>query len=79
MKPRPSRTDQVITLVVLAVLVAGVYLVLRPFLSAIVWAAILAATTWPLFAWMERRTRGRRGRRDADDAADPPRWWSRRS
>ncbi len=52
----PSRIDRTITLVVLAVLVAGVYLVLRPFVSAIVWAAILAATTWPLFDWMERRT-----------------------
>ena len=57
MKPLPpSRIDRTITLVVLAVLVAGVYLVLRPFVSAIVWAAILAATTWPLFDWMERRT-----------------------
>jgi predicted PurR-regulated permease PerM len=56
----PSRIDRTITLVVLAVLVAGVYLVLQPFLSAIVWAAILAATTWPLFHWMVRRS-GRPG------------------
>ncbi|MFO1323325.1 MAG: AI-2E family transporter [Burkholderiales bacterium] len=53
----PSRIDRTITLVVLAVLVAGVYLVLQPFLSAIVWAAILAATTWPLFEWFARKTR----------------------
>ncbi len=52
----PSRIDRTITLVVLAVLVAGVYLVLQPFLSAIVWAAILVATTWPVFHWLERRT-----------------------
>ncbi len=51
----PSRIDRTITLVVLAVLVAGVYLVLAPFLSAIAWAAILAATTWPVFHWMVRR------------------------
>jgi len=50
-----SRIDRTITLVVLAILVAGVYLVLQPFLSAIVWAAILAATTWPLFHWMVSR------------------------
>lgn len=55
-----SRIDRTITLVVLAVLVGGVYLVLEPFLSAIVWAAILAATTWPLFDWMVRRA-GRPG------------------
>jgi predicted PurR-regulated permease PerM len=47
--------DRTITLVVLAILVAGVYLVLAPFLSAIAWAAILAATTWPLFHWMVTR------------------------
>ncbi|MFO1414933.1 MAG: AI-2E family transporter [Burkholderiales bacterium] len=57
MKPLPpSRIDRTLTLVVLAVLIAGVYLVLRPFISAIVWAAILAATTWPLFDWIERRS-----------------------
>ena len=56
----PSRIDRTITLVVLAVLIGGVYLVLQPFLSAIVWAAILAATTWPLFDWMVRRA-GRPG------------------
>jgi predicted PurR-regulated permease PerM len=53
----PSRIDRTITLVVLAVLIGGVYLVLQPFLSAIVWAAILAATTWPLFDWLARRSR----------------------
>ena len=57
MKPTtPSRIDRIITLVVLAVLVGGVYLVLHPFLSAIVWAAVLAATTWPLFHWMSHRS-----------------------
>jgi predicted PurR-regulated permease PerM len=51
----PSRIDRTITLVVLALLVAGVYLVLQPFLSAIAWAAILVATTWPVFHWMVSR------------------------
>jgi predicted PurR-regulated permease PerM len=32
-----------------------VYLVLAPFLTAIVWAAILAVTTWPMFHWMVSR------------------------
>jgi predicted PurR-regulated permease PerM len=61
MKLRPSTTDQTITLAVLAVLVVGVFLVLQPFISAIVWAAILAATVWPVFAWMRRRLAGRSG------------------
>ena len=51
----PSRIDRIITLVVLALLAAGVYLVLQPFLSAIAWAAILVATTWPVFHWMVSR------------------------
>ena len=45
---KASRIDRTITLVVLAVLVGGVVLVLQPFLSAIVWAAILAATMSPI-------------------------------
>jgi len=55
--PVPSRIDRTITLVVLAVLIVGVVLVLRPFLSAIAWAAILAATTWPLFHYIADRSR----------------------
>ncbi len=54
---KPSPIDRTITLVVLAVLVVGVFLVLRPFLSAIAWAAVLAATTWPVFEWMVSRAR----------------------
>ena len=61
MKLRPSTTDQAITLVVLAVLVVGVFLVLQPFISAIVLAAVLAATTWPVFAWLRGRLAGRSG------------------
>ena len=52
---KPSPIDRTITLVVLAVLIGGVFLVLQPFLSAIAWAAVLVVTTWPLFAWMVRR------------------------
>jgi predicted PurR-regulated permease PerM len=56
---RSSRIDRTITIAVLAVLIAGVFLVLKPFLSAIVWAAILAATTSPLLRWIESRIRRR--------------------
>jgi predicted PurR-regulated permease PerM len=61
MKLRPSSTDSAITLAVVAVLVVGVFLVLQPFVSAIVWAAVLAATTWPVFAWLRRKFAGRSG------------------
>ncbi len=47
---RPAlHIDRTLTLVVLAILIVGCFLVLQPFLTAIVWAAILCATIWPLF------------------------------
>lgn len=53
------RIDSLLTLVVLAILIVGCFLVLQPFLTAIVWAAILCVTMWPLFtrvsAWLGGR------------------------
>ena len=57
MTPPPSPIDRTITLVVLAMLVGGVFLVLQPFLTAILWAAILVITTWPLYRGLLGRTR----------------------
>ena len=37
----PSRIDQALTLAVLAILIAGCFFVLQPFITALVWAAIL--------------------------------------
>jgi predicted PurR-regulated permease PerM len=51
----PSRIEQTLTLALLALLVVGCFFVLRPFLTAILWAAILAVTAWPLHL----RLRGR--------------------
>ena len=55
------RIDSVLTLVVLAILIVGCFLVLQPFLTAIVWAVILCATLWPLFAHLTRWLGGRPG------------------
>ena len=55
------RIDSALTLAVLAILIVGCFLVLQPFLTAIVWAAILCATMWPLFARVTRWFRGRAG------------------
>jgi predicted PurR-regulated permease PerM len=57
--PTAARIEQWITLAVLAVLVGGSYLVLQPFLSAVIWAIILCCTTWPAFTRVQRVTRGR--------------------
>jgi predicted PurR-regulated permease PerM len=55
------RIDQTLTLVVLAILILGCFFVLQPFLTAIIWAAILCATLWPLFLWTSESLGGRRG------------------
>jgi predicted PurR-regulated permease PerM len=50
---RPAR---VIGLLALFGLGLGCFLVLRPFLSALLWAVILAYTTWPAFKLLRERT-----------------------
>jgi predicted PurR-regulated permease PerM len=42
-----------------ALIVVGTAWVLAPFLAALLFAAILCLTTWPLFAWFETRLKGR--------------------
>jgi predicted PurR-regulated permease PerM len=44
-----------------ALLALGCVLILRPFISAALWAAILCFTTWPLFLRLEQVVGGRRG------------------
>jgi predicted PurR-regulated permease PerM len=51
--------EQSIGVAILAVIVIGAFLVLRPFLSAIVWGAVLAYSTWPLFERLKTRLGGR--------------------
>ena len=51
--------------VLMAMLIGGIALgcglVIYPFLSAVLWAAILAYSTWPLFAWLRDTLRLPRG------------------
>ena len=61
MAPQPSRVDQSLTLVVLAMLIIGCFFVLQPFITALVWAAILCTTTWPLYRRVTARLRDRSG------------------
>jgi len=58
MKPL-SRIDQTLALVVLVLLIGGCFLVLRPFLSALLWAVVLSVATWPVFAHIKRALHGR--------------------
>ncbi|HTY65152.1 MAG TPA: AI-2E family transporter [Alphaproteobacteria bacterium] len=52
--------ERVVGLAVLLLLALGSLLVLRPFLPALLWAAILAVSTWPLYVRLERLLGGRR-------------------
>lgn len=55
-----QRSDRILTAVALALLGVGCFLVMRPFLSAMIWAAILASTSWPGLLWLDRRLGARR-------------------
>lgn len=44
-----SRIDQILTLLLLAILIGGCFLVLRPFLTAVLWAVVLCVTAWPMY------------------------------
>lgn len=52
----PLRPARVIGLLALLGLGLGCFLVLRPFISALLWALILAYTTWPAFRFLRERT-----------------------
>lgn len=59
----PSQDLTRITLSVLfiAVLIAAGLWIMKPFLLAIVWAAMIVIATWPLMRWFEARLGGKRG------------------
>ncbi|TMH49840.1 MAG: AI-2E family transporter, partial [Betaproteobacteria bacterium] len=55
-----KRLEQIIQIVAGAALVIGCLMVLKPFLAALLSAAILCFSTWPLYRLIERRLGGRR-------------------
>ena len=56
-----NRVEQIAATALLLLLLIGCFVVLRPFLSALLWALILSFATWPLYAWIERMLSGRKG------------------
>jgi predicted PurR-regulated permease PerM len=54
-----KRVEQIIQIVAIVVLVIGCFMVLRPFLAAILSAASLCFSTWPVYEWLERKLGGR--------------------
>jgi predicted PurR-regulated permease PerM len=58
---RAARVQVWVVGAVVALLGLGCLLILRPFISAALWAAILCFTTWPLFLRLEQVLGGRSG------------------
>jgi len=54
-----TRFEQYARIVAVALLVFGCFLVLEPFLGAILFAGVLCLSTWPLFTRLRDRLRGR--------------------
>jgi len=51
------RAERILMMLLLGGVAVGCTLVLYPFFSAILWAAILTYTTWPMFEWCRGRLR----------------------
>ena len=56
-----KRSERIIQVIAITVLVIGCLMVLRPFLAALLSAAILCYSTWPVYKLLERKLGGRRG------------------
>jgi predicted PurR-regulated permease PerM len=61
MMPLGKPLEQILAIVALLLLAIGCFVVLRPFLSALLWAAVLCFSTWRAYGWCERALGGRRG------------------
>ncbi|PWB45620.1 MAG: AI-2E family transporter [Nitrosomonadales bacterium] len=53
-----KRFEYYAQLAAVLLLVVGCFLVLRPFLTAILFAAVVCVSTWPLYRWLLRRMKG---------------------
>lgn len=60
MNKLPSKLEQNLGGIVLLLLLAGCLLVLRPFVSALLWAVVLCVSSWPLYRRVLRTLRNRR-------------------
>ncbi len=61
MIPLGKPLEQILGIGALLLLAVGCALVLRPFLTGLMWAAVICFSTWPLYRWCEQALGGRRG------------------
>lgn len=59
MNPSTRRFEQLAGYCVLLLIAIGCFVILQPFLAALLWATILSISTWPAFRWLERLLGGR--------------------
>jgi predicted PurR-regulated permease PerM len=60
-KANTHTVERAVALACLLILAIGVFLVMRPFLSALLWGTILTISTWPLHVRLTRALGGRTG------------------
>ena len=53
-KPVLQRMQQFAQLAAVAIVIVGCFLVLKPFVPAILFAAVVCSASWPLFVWMRK-------------------------
>src|SRR6266702_8052465 len=57
---KPARLEQNLGWIALLLLLTGCLLVLRPFVSALLWAVVLCFSSWPIYrrllAWLGNRS-----------------------
>ena len=59
-KPPPDLVRTTLGVLFMGGLIVAVFWVIKPFLGAIIWAAMLVVASWPLLRWFEARLWGRR-------------------
>ena len=60
MMNRSEIVDRILGFGLVLLVLVGCFIILRPFLTAIVWAAILTFSTWPVYARLKEYVGGRR-------------------
>jgi len=60
MTPTNQKTERNIGLVIVLLLLAGCLLVMRPFVSALLWAIVLCSASWPVYSRLLQLLRQRR-------------------
>ncbi len=64
MTPNQAQTDIVRTtlaVIFIGILISAGLWIMRPFLTALIWATMIVVTTWPFMLGLQKRLRGKRG------------------